>query len=300
MSFSTPRFGRVITAMATPFADDGSLDLGASQELARRLVSQGSDALVVAGTTGESPVLTDTERLDLFRAVAEAVEVPMIAGSTTNDTAHSVDLSGRVSELGASAVLAVTPYYNRPSQEGLRAHFTAIAAATELPVLLYDVPHRTGRHIEADTVLRLAESVENVVGLKDAGGDVAATAALAARAPAGFEIYSGDDALALAQLAAGAVGVISVASHWIGNELKACLEAFVAGEVTRATALNAELVSSYRFESTERWPSPLPTKAVLRAMGLRVGQCRLPMGPADAELDAAAASLLESLGRARG
>jgi len=299
MTFHQPRFGRVLTAMATPFDASGALDLEGAGVLARYLVAHGSDGLVVAGTTGESPVLSDPERLDLIAAVAEAVSVPVIAGTTTNDTAHSVELTAQAQRLGAAGILAVTPYYNRPPQAGLNAHFRAVAASTRLPVILYDIPARTGRKIETATTLDLANEVANIVAIKDASGDVEGAAELVANAPAGFELYSGDDALTLAFMAIGGVGVISVASHWIGTQMKACLEAFANGDPEKATELEAALLPSYDFESSDRWPNPLPTKAVLRALGLPVGQCRLPMGPSDDDLDDAAATLVASLGLSR-
>ena len=286
--------------MVTPFDAAGSLDLDAAQALARHLAAHGSDALAVAGTTGEAPVLTDPERLDLVKAVAEAVTIPVIAGMTTNDTEHSIGLTRQASDLGAAAVLAVTPYYNRPSQAGLRGHFGAIAESTALPVMLYDIPIRTGRKIAAETVLSLTSSHGNVVAVKDAAGDVAATAELIAAGDGSFEVYSGDDALTLPFCAVGAVGVVSVASHWVGERMRACIDAFFAGEVERATEINADLLPSYTFEGSDEWPNPLPTKAVLRAMGVDVGQCRLPMGPADADLDAQAKALVATLGLVRG
>ncbi|MEI8051477.1 MAG: 4-hydroxy-tetrahydrodipicolinate synthase [Actinomycetes bacterium] len=300
MSVLSPRFGRVITAMVTPFADDGSLDLDGAASLARYLSEHGSDGLVVAGTTGEAPVLTDEERLSLVACVAEAVTIPVIAGLTTNDTLHSVGLTRQARSLGAAGVLAVTPYYNRPSQAGLLAHFGAIAESTDLPVMLYDIPVRTGRKIAAETILGLIGERSNVVAVKDAAGDVVAASELLAEAPSSFELYSGDDGLTLALMAVGAVGVVSVASHWVGSPMRTMLESFVAGDVAAATGANRELLSSYRFESSERWPNPMPTKAILRAAGLAVGQCRLPMGDADADLDAAALILLADLGVPRG
>jgi 4-hydroxy-tetrahydrodipicolinate synthase len=288
---TTGRFGRVVTAMVTPFAADGSLDLDAAARLARWLVAHGSDGLVVAGTTGEGPVLSDAEKLELFAAVAAAVSVPVLAGTTSNDTAHDVELTRRASSTGIAGILALCPYYSRPSQAGIAAHLSAIARCTELPVVLYDIPVRTGRRIEATTVLSLAEAHRNVVGVKDASGDLPGAARLVAAAPAGFEVYSGDDAVTLPFLSIGGVGVISVASHWCGTEMGRAIDLFFKGDLHGAVAQNAELLGSFAFESSERWPNPLPTKAVLRAIGLPVGQCRLPLGEADPELDAAARAL---------
>ena len=297
MSLAQPRFGRVLTAMVTPFNEAGEVDYDAAAVVARHLVDNGSDGLVVAGTTGESPVLTDEERLSMIRAVAEAVTVPVIAGTTTNDTPHSIGLTKQAKALGADAVLVVTPYYNRPSQAGMSAHFAACAESTDLPVILYDIPARTGRKIAAETILSLVDSHSNVVAVKEASGDVTNASELLRDVPSSFEMYSGDDSLTLPLMAIGCVGVISVASHWVGKEMKDCFEAFAAGDVARAAEINRTLLASYRFEGSERWPNPEPSKAILRALGLPVGQCRLPMGPPDPELDAAASALLASLSR---
>ncbi|HVT41678.1 MAG TPA: 4-hydroxy-tetrahydrodipicolinate synthase, partial [Acidimicrobiales bacterium] len=268
-----------------------------AQELARWLAAHGSDGLVLSGSTGESSVLTDDEKIDLWRAVAEVATIPVIAGTGSNDTAHSIAMTRAATECGVDGVLAVTPYYNRPSQAGIFEHFRLVAeAAGDLPVLLYDIPVRSGRRIETATMLRLAREVPAVVGLKDAAGDPPTTAHLAAQAPAGFEIYSGDDAQTLPLLAVGAVGLISVASHWVGPQLRAVIDAFMAGDLATAIAGNAELLDSFDFEGTNEFPNPLPAKAALRALGLAVGQCRLPMGPATPELDAQAAKILAAVG----
>jgi 4-hydroxy-tetrahydrodipicolinate synthase len=293
----SPRFGRVITAMVTPFDEDGSLDLPAAQELARWLAAHGSDGLVLSGSTGESSVLTDDEKVDLWRAVAEVVTIPVIAGTGSNDTAHSIAMTQAAARSGVDGVLVVTPYYNRPSQAGIYEHFRVVAeAAGQLPVLLYDIPVRSGRRIETSTMLRLAREVPAITGLKDAAGDPAGTAHLAAQAPAGFEIYSGDDVMTLPLLAVGAIGLVSVASHWVGPRLRAVIDAFMAGDLSTAIEGNAELLDSFDFESSPEFPNPLPAKAALRALGLRVGQCRLPMGPATPELDAQAAKVVAAVG----
>jgi 4-hydroxy-tetrahydrodipicolinate synthase len=292
-----PRFGRVITAMVTPFDDDGVLDLGAATELARWLVAHGSDGLVLAGSTGEGSVLSDEEKLELWRAVAGAVTVPVLAGTGSNDTAHSIELTRRATECGVAGVLVVTPYYNRPSQAGIYEHFHAVAeAAGDLPVMLYDIPVRTGRRIATETMLRLSREVPAVVALKDAAADPPSTAHLAAQVPAGFEIYSGDDVMTLPLMAVGAVGVVSVAAHWVGPQFRRVVDAFVAGDLATAIAGNAELLDSFEFESMPEFPNPLPTKAIMRALGLRVGQCRLPMGASTPELDARAAKVLAAVG----
>jgi 4-hydroxy-tetrahydrodipicolinate synthase len=290
------RFGGVITAMVTPFAPDGSLDLDAAAGFARWLVDHGSEGLVVAGTTGESPVLSDEEKLDLWRAVAEAVTVPVIAGSTTNDTAHSVALTRRAAAVGVDAVLAVTPYYSRPSQEGLRRHFEAVAGSSDLPVVLYDIPVRTGRRIAPDLIVRLAHEVPTIVAVKDATGDPAGSARLLTRTPGGFELYSGDDALTLPLLSVGGVGVISVAANWAGLAMHEVVARYQKGDVAGARLANARMVESYAFESTEEYPNPLPAKAACRALGLPVGECRDPLGPGGPELDRRAAEVLAGLG----
>ncbi len=297
VELDSPRFGRVVTAMVTPFDDDGALDLSAAVELARWLAAHGSDGLVLSGSTGESSVLNDEEKVDLWRAVAEAVTIPVIAGTGSNDTAHSVAITRRAAECGVDGVLVVTPYYNRPSQQGLFEHFRAVAeAAGDLPVMLYDIPIRAGRRIETTTMLRLAREVPAIVGLKDAAGDPPTTAHLAAQVPPGFEIYSGDDVMTLPLMSVGAVGVISVAAHWVGPQLRKVVDAFLAGDLAAAIAGNAELLDSFDFESSPEFPNPLPAKAMLRALGLRVGQCRLPMGSSTPELDAQAQKILAAVG----
>ena len=298
---STPRFGRVVTAMVTPFGPDGELDLDAAATLARHLADTGSDGLVVAGTTGEGPVLTDPERIALFRAVIESVTIPVVATTGTNDTAHSILMTKEAAAAGAAGALVVTPYYNRPSAAGLSAHFRAVAAASDLPVILYDIPVRSGRRIGPDLTVQLASEVPNIVAVKDATGDVPSAARVIAEAPGGFEIYSGDDALTLPFASVGGVGVISVAAHWAAPLFAEMLSAHAAGDVTRAAEVNRGLIESYRFESSDEYPNPVPAKAACRALGLAVGQCRLPNAPAPHSLDdqarsvvAGAASLLQA------
>jgi 4-hydroxy-tetrahydrodipicolinate synthase len=293
------RFGRVLTAMVTPFDADGGLDLEGARTLARWLESHGNDGLVVAGTTGESPVLTDEEKLSLWAAVAEAVSIPVIAGTGTNDTAHSVHLTKEVSSLGVAAVMAVCPYYNRPSQAGLDAHFRAVAAATDLPVVIYDIPIRTGRKVTTATLLRLAREVPNVLALKDAAGNPGETAALISSAPDGYEVYSGDDSMTLPLLASGAAGVIGVATHWTGTDHQDLFDLWGKGDVVGARLVNARLLESFAFETGDEAPNPLPTKAMLRVLGLAVGQARLPMGPAPAGLEDRAREVLANLERWR-
>jgi 4-hydroxy-tetrahydrodipicolinate synthase len=290
------RFGGLLTAMVTPFDEDGALDLDAAGTVARWLVDHGSDGLVVAGTTGEGPVLTDDEKLSLWRAVVEAVTVPVIAGTGTNDTAHSVEMTRAAGKTGVHAVLVVTPYYSRPSQDGIRRHIESVAAASDLPVMIYDIPVRAGRRIAMDTMVALARDVPNVVAVKDSTGDVAGAARLLTQTPSSFEVYCGDDELILAMLSVGAVGAVSVASHWAGREMAELIAAQSKGDVAGARDTNARLIASFDFESTEAFPNPLPAKAACRALGLPVGQCRDPLGPAPAELDDRARRVLEGLG----
>lgn len=289
------RFGRVLTAMITPFDADGGLDLDGAQELAAWLVAHGSDGLVVNGTTGESPTLSAAESIDLFRAVRHAVDVPVLAGTGSNDTAHAIRQSEAAAGIGVDGLLVVAPYYNKPSQAGLDRHFRMIAAATDLPVVLYDIPGRTSRKVETSTLVRLAHEVDTIVGLKDAAGSPAETAVLLAEAPDDFEVYSGDDNLTLPLLAVGACGVISVASHWAGEELAAMFAAFDAGDVPAARELNRRLLPSYAFESTLDAPNPVPTKAMLRSLGLPAGECRPPMGPTPDGLEVEAKELWQAL-----
>ncbi len=286
------RFGRVMTAMVTPFDDHGGLDLDAAAELARWLAGHGSEGLVVAGTTGEAPTLTADEHIDLVTTVADAVDVPVIAGTGSNDTRSAIATTERATAAGADGVLVVTPYYNRPSQRGLLSHFEAVAAATHLPVMLYDIPVRTGRKIETDTLLELAHDVENIVALKDAAGDPAETALLIAEAPDGFEVYSGDDGLTLSLLAVGAVGCVGVATHWTGLEHQDLMTAVEKGDLDEARRINASLLQSFAFESSPEAPNPIPTKAVMRVLGLPVGRGRPPMDAEPPGLETAAAAVV--------
>lgn len=284
--------------MVTPFDGEGRLDLDAVRVLARWLADNGSDGLVVSGTTGEGPVLSDDEKRGLWRAAAEAVSIPVVAGAGSNDTAHSVEQARAAEDAGVAGILAVTPYYNRPAQSGIEAHFRAVAGATSLPVLVYDIPVRTGRKVAHDTMLRLAREVPNVVGVKDAAGDVAGSARLLAEAPDGFDLYSGDDSLTLALAAVGGGGVISVASHWSGTLHGRMLGAFAKGDVDEARRANTRLMESFSFETGEAAPNPIPAKAMMRVLGLPVGQCRLPIGPAPVGLEDGARQVLANLGDA--
>jgi len=281
--------------MATPFDASGGLDLDGAVVLARYLAAHGSDGLVVTGSTGEAATLSDDERVALWRAVAAAVDVPVFAGATSNDTRHSVELTKRATASGVDGILAVAPYYNRPSQAGIAEHFRAIAAATPLPVILYDIPVRTGRKIASETILCLASEVDNIVGLKDAAGDAPATERLLARAPADFECYCGDDLMTLPLLAVGAVGLIGVATHWCATECGEMIGRFRSGDVTGALQIARALLASFVFESGDDAPNPVPLKAVLRVLGLPAGECRLPMGPTPPGLEDRARAVLGEL-----
>jgi 4-hydroxy-tetrahydrodipicolinate synthase len=292
------RFGSVICAMATPFGPSGELDLDGAARLARWLVDNGNDGLVVAGTTGEGAALSDAEKLDLFRAVREAVTVPVIAGTGSASTAHTVELTRAAAGAGADAALVVTPYYSRPSQAGIEAHFRAAAAASRLPVIAYDIPKRTGREIAPATLIKLARE-GTLAALKDATGLPGQTAALIQMAPAGFEVYSGDDALTLAFAAIGAVGVVSVAAHWAGVEIDELLSCVLAGDLDGARRADARLAGSYDFITSDEAPNPLPTKAMCAVLGFDVGGCRLPLGPIPEVLKERATAVLADLERSR-
>jgi 4-hydroxy-tetrahydrodipicolinate synthase len=293
------RFGAIATAMVTPFDDDLALDLDGAATVARWLQEQGTEALVVAGTTGEAPVLSDEERLSLFAAVIEAVTIPVVAGTGTNDTRHSVHLTREAKALGAAGVLAVCPYYNRPSQAGIEAHVRAIAGASDLPVMVYDIPVRTGRKITTATLLRLAREAPTVQALKDAAGNPGETAALISSAPAGFEVYSGDDAMTLPLMASGIVGTVGVATHWTGDDHQLMFDLWEKGDITGARLVNSRMLESFAFETGDDAPNPIPTKAMMRHIGIAVGQARLPMGAAPEFVERRAPEVLANLQRWR-
>ncbi|PHX70527.1 MAG: 4-hydroxy-tetrahydrodipicolinate synthase [Acidimicrobium sp.] len=292
-------FGQVLTAMITPFDASGALDLNEAVRLAKWLQDNGNDGLVISGTTGESSTLTDAEKLALWEAVINAVTIPVIAGSGSNDTAHSVHMTKEVTKLGAAGILAVGPYYNRPPQSGLAGHITAMANATTLPVVIYDIPVRTGRKISTQTLAKLANTVSNIKALKDAAGAPAETANLMAQVPKDFELYSGDDGLTLAFLAYGGSGVIGVATHWSAPEHQAMITAFKNGDVALARKYNDILLESYAFETGDDNPNPIPSKVMMNHLGFSVGDCRLPMGPPPAGLADRAATVHANLQKAR-
>jgi 4-hydroxy-tetrahydrodipicolinate synthase len=273
---STPKapFGRVLTAMVTPFTADGALDLDGAQQLAAHLVDAGNDGLVVNGTTGESPTTSDTEKDQLVRAVLEAVgdRAFVVAGVGTNDTRHSTELARQAERTGAHGLLAVTPYYSKPPQEGLYRHFTAIADATGLPVMLYDIPSRSGVPVDTETLVRLGEH-PRIVANKDAKGDLAATSWAIARS--GLAWYSGDDMLNLPLLSIGATGFVSVVGHLVTAELRALLDAHTSGDVAKAAEIHQRLLPVYT--GMFRAQGVITTKAALALCGLPAGPLRLPL-----------------------
>ncbi|MEV6566263.1 4-hydroxy-tetrahydrodipicolinate synthase [Streptomyces kronopolitis] len=273
---STPQtpFGRVLTAMVTPFTADGALDLDGAQRLAAHLVDAGNDGLVVNGTTGESPTTSDAEKAQLVRAVVEAVgdRAFVVAGAGTNDTRHSLELARGAQEAGAHGLLAVTPYYSKPPQEGLLRHFTAIADATDLPVMLYDIPGRSGVPINTETLVRLAEH-PRIVANKDAKGDLGRASWAIARTDLAW--YSGDDMLNLPLLSVGAIGFVSVVGHVVTPELRALLDAHLNGDVTKATEIHQTLLPV--FTGMFRTQGVITTKAALSRQGLPAGPLRLPL-----------------------
>ncbi|MEC3997528.1 4-hydroxy-tetrahydrodipicolinate synthase [Actinacidiphila sp. DG2A-62] len=273
---STPQapFGRVLTAMVTPFTADGALDLDGAQRLAAHLVDAGNDGLVLNGTTGESPTTSDQEKEHLVKAVLEAVgdRAHIVTGVGTNDTAHSVELARRAERAGAHGLLAVTPYYSKPPQEGLHRHFTAIADATGLPVMLYDIPGRSGVPIETETLVRLGEH-PRIVANKDAKGDLAAAGWALSRS--GLAWYSGDDMLNLPLLSIGAVGFVSVVSHIVTPELRALLDAYTGGDVAKAAEIHQRLLPVYT--GMFRTQGVITAKSALALRGLPAGPLRLPL-----------------------
>lgn len=291
----TARFGEVLTAMVTPFDDDLRLDLDGAVALARWLVDNGNDGLVVAGTTGEAPTLTDAEHLDLARAVCEAVTVPVLVGAGSNDTAHAVEMTSALAGLGAAGALVVSPYYNKPPQAGIEAHFRAVAASTTLPVMVYDVPGRTGRRIAHDVLVRLANEVDNVLAFKDATGDVTGTARVVAETPERFEVYSGDGPLLLPMLSVGAVGLVGVSSHWTAPEYGELIRSYQKGDVARAREINARLIESEDFVNSDTVVFSMAAKAMMRSMGLPSGQCRPPLTETPPELEDRAREVLKAL-----
>lgn len=273
-------FGRVVVAMVTPFRKDGSLDPDEAQRLARHLVDRGTDTVLVAGSTGESPVLSDTETATLVRAVKDAVgaDAKVMAGAGTYDTAHSIERAREAEKCGADAILAVTPYYNRPPQDALLNHFRAVADAADLPVMVYDIPSRTATKIATDTLLRAAEH-PNIVAVKEAAGDLTAITAFAADKPDDFDIYSGNDDWTLALQALGAVGVVSVIGNVVPDRFQAQFDTFERGDLEEARRIQFSLTPLVQaaFCTT----NPIPIKAAMELLGFAVGDPRPPLRPAN-------------------
>jgi 4-hydroxy-tetrahydrodipicolinate synthase len=273
MSINAP-FGRLITAMVTPFAADGSIDWDGVARLAHHLADHGHDAIAVNGTTGEAPTTKSSEKLEIIKVVKSAVgsRVKVLSGAGDNETSYTVEQAKRSADAGADGLLIVAPYYNKPPQAGIEAHFKAVAAATDLPIMMYDIPGRTGVEIESDTIMRLFE-VPSIVALKDAKGNLAATSDVIARS--GIPVYSGDDILNLPFLSIGAVGLVSVCGHTVGNELKAMLDAWFAGDTARALEIHQKLIPV--FKGTFKTQGAILTKAAMNLMGLPGGTTRLPL-----------------------
>jgi len=281
--------GRVVTAMATPFDEAGAVDYQRACQLASALVASGSDALVVTGTTGESPTLTTDEKLTLYREVRAAVgsSVPLIAGSTNYNTAESVELSRKAADLGMDAILGTVPYYNKPPQAGLYRHFKALADAVPLPIMLYNVPTRTVTNMSMETTIRLSE-IDNIIGIKEASGNLDAISKIIAGSRPGFRVWSGDDPMTLPILSIGGYGVVSVASHLVGNQIGEMIQRFLRGENADAAALHRNLLPLVNalFVTT----SPIPLKYALGRVGFPVGVCRLPL----VEIDPVSAAIVDT------
>jgi 4-hydroxy-tetrahydrodipicolinate synthase len=275
-----PPFGRMITAMVTPFDKDGAIDWDGVARLAQHLVDTGHDAIAVNGTTGEAPTTKSSEKLEIIKVVKSTVpsHIKVLTGAGDNETAYTVEQAKRSAAAGADGLLIVTPYYNKPPQTGIEAHFRAVADATDLPIMMYDIPGRTGVEIEQDTICRLAEH-PRIVALKDAKGNPASTSWVIKRT--GIPVYSGDDILNLPLLSVGAVGFVSVCGHTVGNELKAMLDAWFAGDAGKALEIHQKLLPV--FTGTFRTQGAILTKAALNLMGLPGGTTRLPLVDATEE-----------------
>jgi len=271
-------FGQVLTAMVTPFDQNGEVDFNAVRRLVDYLIENGTDGLVVAGTTGESPTLTTDEKIALFKAVVVAARgrVPVIAGTGSNNTRASISLTKQAEETGVDGIMLVAPYYNKPSQEGMYQHFKAIAESTSLPVMLYNIPGRSVVNLSAETIVRLSQ-IENIVAVKEASGNLDDMAAIISQAPSDFTLYSGDDSLTLPVLAIGGAGVVSVASHVIGNEMQEMINHFKNGRVQEAAHSHRQLLPLMKALFTA--PNPAPVKAALNMSGVQVGGLRLPLLP---------------------
>lgn len=289
-------FGRLITAMITPFTETGEIDDTRLTSMVNHLIETGTTAIVACGTTGESPTLTHAEKLHVFAQTLKAVDgrIPVIAGTGGNDTKESERLSKEAESLGVQGLLLVAPYYNRPSQEGLVAHFSKIANAVDVPIMLYNIPGRCGVNIDVDTILRLAE-VPNIFAVKEASGDFVHISRLAAKKPDDFLLYSGDDKFTLPIMALGGYGIVSVAAHLVGEEMSQMIQAFVDGNVQYAMRWNQRLLGL--FESLFTYSSPSPLKAALRLLGYEMGSVRLPLVEAPSHIIGQISNELYKLGK---
>lgn len=276
------RFGRIVTAMVTPFDTKGNVDFEKTTLLIEYLLKNGTDSLVITGTTGESPTLTKQEKLALYDHVVKVVDkrVPVIAGTGNYNTKESIELTKEAEKIGVDGILLVTPYYNKPSQEGLYQHFRAIAMETELPIMIYNIPGRSVIEIAPETVIRLSQ-IPNIVAVKDAGGDLDKMTQIIANTADDFELYVGDDSLTLPAMSIGAVGVVSVASHVIGKEMQAMINSYLAGDVQKAAKWHQHLLPLMKQLFAQ--PSPAPVKTALQLKGIHVGTVRLPLVPLNAE-----------------
>lgn len=269
-------FGKILTAMVTPFDHKGNIDFVKTTQLVNYLIDNGTDALVVAGTTGESPTLTSEEKLALFQHVVKVVDkrIPVIAGTGSNNTYASIELTKKAEKVGVDAFLLVAPYYNKPNQQGMYEHFKAIAESTKLPIMLYNIPGRTAVKIETETIVKLS-AIPNIVAVKESTGDLAAATEIISQTDDDFMLYSGDDYLALPMISVGASGVVSVASHIIGNEMQKMVEAYFIGENQKAARLHQELLPI--MNGLFMAPNPTPVKTALQMKGIDVGSVRLPL-----------------------
>ncbi len=276
-------FGRVLTAMVTPFDENLNVNIPQAKKLARYLVENGSDGLVVSGTTGESPTLNKEEKMALFKAVVEEVggQATVIAGTGSYNTAESVAFTQEAEKAGVDGVMLVAPYYNKPSQEGLYQHFKAVAESTKLPVMLYNIPGRTGINVLPATVARLANDVPNIVAIKEAAGNMDQVSELMRLLPDDFVVYSGDDSLTLPILALGGKGIVSVASHIVGPDIQEMVQAFIQGNVAKAARLHTDLFPI--FKGLFITSNPVPVKEALNMMGMHVGGVRPPLVNMSAE-----------------
>jgi 4-hydroxy-tetrahydrodipicolinate synthase len=289
--------GRLLTAMVTPFdAANGSVDLQQAKRLATALLQSGTEGLVVCGTTGESPTLSNHEKLALLEAtveVAHARGAAVIAGTTTYNTTESIELSREAAKIGVDGILGTVPYYNNPPQEGLFQHFQAIAGSVELPVILYNIPARSPRTMDSSTTLRLAREVPNIVGIKEASANFKQIGEIIRDAPSGFRVWSGNDGDILTIMALGGYGVVSVAAHLVGKQIAALMRAYVAGETAHAAELHHRLMPL--VDALFVTSSPIPLKYALNKIGMRVGPTRLPLVPIDSKSQAIVDAALQGI-----